>query len=238
MEDAPDDLGAGIAFLNAPPEPFVPEDKRLQPACGIILCWTGDHAEGEKIIAPIREAAQPFVDMIQPLPYEALQTMIDASGPKGIRAYMTAEFMPELTEAAIEKLIDAGSNRPGPFTQLLLEPMGGAIARVDDDATALGRRDVKWCYHALALWMEPDDGTAAAHKAWAKGIAAALEDEITAGVYLNYTSETGERRVKSAFGEAKYARLQALKDKYDPANLFRLNQNVPPSAAAGGNDGI
>ena len=236
MPTAPDDLGAAIAFISAPPEPFVPEEARGMPMVGIVICWTGDHAEGERVIAPLREAAQPLIDLVQPMPYAAVQSMLDGGGPKGINAYMKAEFLDELTDEACDKLIRWGMSRPGPMVQLLVEPLGGAITRLDDDATALGRRDAMWCYHALSLWMEPDEETAAAHLAWAKDLAADLAPHCREGVYLNFTSDAGEDRVRSSYGDAKYARLQAIKAKYDPDNLFRLNQNIRP-ASAGSNGG-
>jgi FAD binding domain/Berberine and berberine like len=232
LPDSPEDLGAAVAFMSAPPEPFVPQEMHFQPAVGIVICWTGDHEEGERLIAPLREVAQPAVDMVQPMPYVALQSMLDAGGPKGIRGYMKAEFMDDMGDEAIEKLIRHGMNRAGPLAQLLIEPMGGAIGDVDEDATALGRRDVSWCYHALAMWMEPDQGTADAQTAWARGLADDMRPHTTDGVYLNYTSDVGDERVRATYGPEKYARLVALKDRYDPGNLFRLNQNIKPSAAA------
>ena len=228
MEEAPDDLGTAAAFLSAPPEPFVPPEVQGAPMLGLVICWSGDHAEGERMVAPIREVAQPMMDMVQPMPYTALQSMLDGGGPKGVRAYMKAEFFKgDLDDELIAKLCDHGARRPGPMAQLLLEPMGGAIARTGEDETALGRRDVRWCYHALGLWMDPADDDA--HVAWTRDLAADLEPHTQPGVYLNYTSDAGEERVRSSYGPDKYARLQALKDRYDPDNVFRLNQNVRPS---------
>jgi hypothetical protein len=230
MLGAPDDLGLAMAFVSAPPEPFVPPEMHFKPIVATVICWAGDPEEGERVIAPIREAAQPVMDMVQPMPYTALQSMLDAGGPHGTRSYMKAEFIDDLSSEAIAKLARHGAKRPGPLDNLLLEPMGGQIGRVDEHATALGRRDVPWCYHALGLWMEPDPETADAHVAWARGLAADLAPHTTTGVYLNYTSDQGEERVRSTYGPEKYARLVALKDEYDPTNLFRLNQNIPPSA--------
>jgi hypothetical protein len=229
MSDAPDDLGAGVAFVSAPPEPFVPPEMHFAPITGVIICWSGDLEEGERVVAPIREAVQPLMDMVAPMPYVALQSMLDGGGPKGTRAYFKAGFIDELDDLAIDKLAPHGNARPGPMTQLILEPLGGAISRVDDEATALGRREVSWCSHALAMWMEPDAETADAHVAWARGLAADLESETTPGVYLNYTSDVGEDKVREAYGPERYARLVALKDRYDSSNLFRLNQNISPS---------
>jgi FAD/FMN-containing dehydrogenase len=228
MDEAPDDLGGGVAFVNAPPAPFVPAELQHQPVVGVIVCWTGSQEHGERVVAPIRNVMKPVVDMVQPMPYTALQSMLDDGGPKGIRGYFKAEFLEELTDDVIDKLVEHGAKRAGPMTQLLIEPMGGAISRVGEDDTALGRRDVPWCYHALALWMEPDEATAQAHIAWARELAGELKPHTVDGVYLNYISDEGEERVRSTYGP-KYDRLVALKNRYDPENLFRLNQNIRPS---------
>jgi FAD binding domain/Berberine and berberine like len=232
MPQAPDDLGCAVAFVSAPPAPFVPEQMHFAPIVGLVVCWTGELDEGERVLAPIREVAQPVIDMVEPMPYTALQSMLDDGGPKGTRAYMKAEFLTELGDEAIETFVARGVHRPGPMTQLLLEPMGGAISRVGEDETALGSRDVPWCYHALSLWMEPGESVAEAHVAWARELAAEVAPHTTTGVYLNYTSDEGDERVRETFGVERYARLVALKDRYDPTNLFRLNQNIRPSAHA------
>jgi len=231
MEDAPEDLGVGVAFVSAPPEPFVPPEMHFKPITGVVVCWTGSQEEGEKVCAPIREVAQPVMDMVGPIPYAALQSMLDGGGPHGTRGYFKAEFLPDLSDDLIAKAVAHGHNRPSPTTQLLFEPMGGAMKNVDDDDSAVGRRDVPWCYHALAMWMEPGQEAEDTHRAWARGLQAELEPHTTTGVYLNFTSDSDdEDRVRKTFGPEKYARLQALKDQYDPQNLFRLNQNIKPSA--------
>jgi FAD/FMN-containing dehydrogenase len=232
MEEAPEDLGAAVAFVSAPPEEFVPPEMHFKPILGIVICWTGDHEEGERVVAPIREIAEPMMDMVAPMPYVALQSMLDGGGPKGIRGYMKAEFMEELSDAAIEKLAVHGGARPSPTCQLLMEPMGGAISKLEEGETAIGRRDVQWCYHALAMWMEPGEEAEAAHLDWARKLSADLEPETTEGVYLNFTSDAGDERVKKTYGPEKYAKLVALKDKYDPANMFHLNANIKPSIEA------
>jgi FAD/FMN-containing dehydrogenase len=232
MADAPDDLGCAGAFISAPPEPFVPKEMHFAPIFGLVVCWTGDLEEGERVLAPIREVAQPVMDMVQPIPYTALQSMLDGGAPHGTRAYMKAEFLPGLEDEVIDVLAAHGASRPGPMVQLLLEPMGGAMTRMGPDDTALGRRDAPWCYHALAMWMDPSDETAEAHIAWARGLAAAMAPHTTTGAYLNFTSDEGDERVRDTYGAERYERLVALKDQYDPANLFHLNQNIRPSAPA------
>jgi FAD/FMN-containing dehydrogenase len=232
MREAPDDLGAGVAFINAPPEPFVPPELHHQPVCGVIICWTGDDEEADAVLAPVRHVAAPLLDMVQPMPYTALQSMLDAGGPHGINAYMKADLIDDLDDEVVAKLAAHGARRAGPMAQLILEPMGGAISRVGEHETALGRRDVPWCYHALALWPEPMPEVADAHLAWARELSDDLAPHTTPGVYLNYTSDEGDDKVRSSYGPEKYARLVALKDRYDPDNLFRLNQNIRPSAGA------
>ncbi|HZE06044.1 MAG TPA: FAD-binding oxidoreductase [Solirubrobacteraceae bacterium] len=232
MPGAPDDLGLGAAFISAPPEPFVPTEMHFAPIFGVLVCWTGDAEEGERVVAPIRKVAQPVMDMVGPIPYTALQSMLDAGGPPGTRAYMKAEFLPELSDEVIDKLTGHGATRPGPMVQLLLEPMGGAISRINTAETALGVRDVPWCYHALSLWMDPGEAAEEAHVGWAKTLSTDMRPHTTAGVYLNFTSDEGEERVRAMYGEERYAKLVALKDRYDPENVFRLNQNIQPSGQA------
>jgi hypothetical protein len=227
MEQAPDDFVCTPAFISAPPEPDVPEEMHFAPILGMVVCWTGSIEEGERWLAPIREVAQPVMEKVGPMPYTALQTMLDGGSPHGERCYMKAEFLPELTDEAIEMLAQHGNARPGPMVQLIIEPLGGAVARVGADETALGSRDAKWTFHAISQWMDrADDGP---HFAWPRQLAVDLAPHTMSGVYLNFTSDEGEDRVRSAYGPERYARLQALKDKYDPTNLFRLNQNIAPS---------
>ncbi|HEY2602393.1 MAG TPA: FAD-dependent oxidoreductase, partial [Thermoleophilaceae bacterium] len=121
MVDAPEDLGAAIGFLSAPPAPHVPEEMHLQPVVGVVVCWTGSKEEGERVLAPIREIAQPVLDMVGEMPYTVLQRMLDDSGPYGVRGYLKAEFLEEMSDEAIDTLVAAGASRPGPLVQLLLE---------------------------------------------------------------------------------------------------------------------
>jgi FAD/FMN-containing dehydrogenase len=227
MADAPDDLTCTPAFISAPPAPEVPEAMHFAPVLATVVCWTGALEDGEMMLAPVREVAQPVMEHVGPMPYTALQTILDPSMPRGTRAYLKAEFLPDLGDEAIEKLAHHGLNRSGPMVQLIVEPMGGAISRVGPDETALGGRDAKWVFHALAMWTDPSEDEA--HIAWGRELAADLAPHTAAGVYLNFTSDEGQDRVRSAYGPDRYARLVALKDKYDPTNLFHLNQNIRPS---------
>ena len=231
MATAPEDFNCTPAFVSAPPEPDVPEAMHFAPILGLVVCWTGPMEDGERMLAPVREVAQPVMDKVGPMPYTALQTMLDASSPYGTHAYMKAEFLPELSDGAIEKLVAYGNNRPSPMVQLIVEPMGGAMAAVGTEGSALNR-DAAWCYHALAMWPNDDRAVADAHVAWARGLAADIAPHTIDGVYLNFTSDDDGDRVRRTYGPERFARLQALKDTYDPTNLFHLNPNIPPSNGA------
>jgi FAD/FMN-containing dehydrogenase len=232
MADAPEDLGAAVAWVSAPPEPFVPPEMHFQPIVGTVVCWTGSMEEGERVLAPIREVAEPVMDMVQPMPYTALQSMLDGGGPHCTRGYMKAEFIERLSDEAVDTLADHGGKRPGPMCQLLMEPMGGAMRSVSADDSPLSSRDTDWCFHALAMWMDPSPAVEQAHVAWARELAADMEPHVGRGVYLNFTSDTGDERVRSTYGDENYERLVALKDQYDPGNMFHLNQNIRPSNEA------
>jgi FAD/FMN-containing dehydrogenase len=227
MDAAPDDLGAALAFITAPPEPFVPEEARGQPAVGAVICWTGDIEEGEKVIKPLRDLG-PVLDIVGPIPYaQGVQRLIEPGNPAGLQNYWKADFIDELTDEAIDALVGEINKAASPMTQLILEPLGGALARVDEDAMALGNRQAAFAYHCIATWDDPAEDDV--HVGWAKDLGNAMERFAVPGVYLNYTSDQeNPERVRSTYG-AKYERLVALKDKYDPDNVFCLNPNIKPS---------
>jgi FAD/FMN-containing dehydrogenase len=227
MEDAPDDLGVNLAFITAPPEPFVPEEARGQPAVALVICWSGDMDEGEEKVKPFRDMG-PVLDIVGPIPYaQGVQRLIEPGNRSGLQNYWKADFLDELTDDAIDTLIEQVNKAKSPFTQVILEPLGGAIARVDEDAMALGNRDAAYTFHAIAMWEDPSEDDV--HVGWAKDLGAAMDRFTVPGVYLNYTSDQVEQdRVESTYG-SKYDRLVALKDRYDPDNLFRLNANIKPS---------
>jgi FAD/FMN-containing dehydrogenase len=230
MDSAPDELCGAFGFMTAPPEPFVPSDLQLQPAVGVIVCHVGDAADGERLVRPFRKQA-PAVDLVGPLPYTEVQKLLDPTAPFGRRHYWKVEAVRELTDDAIATLVGETASMPGPFSLTILEPGGRAIARVGEDATPISSRAAAYRYYAVAIWENPDEDTR--HVEWARGVGRAMEPFSTVGVQLNFVPDEGIDRVRSTFGEEKYARLVALKRRYDPANVFRLNQNIdagPPVA--------
>ncbi|HEX2119532.1 MAG TPA: FAD-binding oxidoreductase, partial [Acidimicrobiales bacterium] len=227
MLGAPDELGAGLAFITAPPEDFVPEPVRGQPVLGMILCYAGPVEEGEEALRPLRESLPPAVDLVQPMPYVAVQRLIDPGNPKGMQNYWSADFLADLPDEAIDVLVEHATRPVSPLTQIILVRGGGAIARVDDNATAFGQRDAPWNIHFLSIWPDPAENER--NIAYTRAIASAMKPWTTGRVYLNYIGDEGLGRVEAAFGPERYARLQALKAKWDPENLFRHNQNIPPA---------
>jgi FAD/FMN-containing dehydrogenase len=228
MRDAPDEVGGGIAFLTAPPEPFVPEEARGKPAVGVIATYVGDAEEGERIFKPIRDLG-PAVDLVGPMPYLAAQSLLEAGNPHGRRHYWKADLMDDLPGDAIDIICDAAMRMISPFTVLLFQPLGGAVARVPADATALGRRDAAWAYHLLSQWE--DTGDDEPNMEWTRSLSKSLEPYATGGVYITYSSDVGEERVEDAY-RGHLDRLTEIKDRYDPGNMFHLGQNIRPSIEA------
>ena len=228
IASAPDELGGGCAFVTAPPEPFIPEPVQGTQILAIVVCYVGPIEEGEEAIRPLKELAPPAVDMVQPMPYTVLQSMTDAGLPAGMQNYWKAGFVEELPDEAIDAFVDHAQRVTSPLTQVLLLPMGGAIARVADGETPLSLRDAAFNFHAISMWADPVEQPDK-HISWARELEAAMRPWTTERTYLNFIGDEGEERVRTAYDPETYRRLVALKDKYDPTNMFCLNQNIKPS---------
>jgi len=227
---APDEVSTGCVVIIAPPEPFVPAELRGQPVLGIPVLYAGDPEDGADAVQPLRDLG-PAVDHIGPMPYTAFQTALDPLAPWGVRSYARGEYMPGFSDAAIDEFLAHAVDltvRGAPLSQMVVFRIGQGIGAVPDEATAFSHRDARYLFHPISIWADPaeDERMIAATRAFA----AAMRPFATGAAYLNFTPEAD--RVRDAYGDAKYARLVALKDRYDPANLFRLNQNIRPSRAA------
>ena len=226
VERAPDEVSTACVILTAPPEEFVPDRLKGQTAVGMAALYVGDPEDGARVVQPLKEL-RPEVDLIQPMPYTAFQAMLDPSAPKGYRSYWRGEYMSRLSDEAIDTFIEhapALTSAAVPFSQMIIFRIGQGVAAVREDATAFSHRDAGYLFHPISVWDDSTDDEAliAANRAFA----AAMRPFSTGGAYLNFTPEAD--RVRDAYGDEKYERLVALKNKYDPANLFHMNQNIKP----------
>jgi FAD/FMN-containing dehydrogenase len=225
MQAAPDEVGGALVGVTAPAAEFIPAPLRGRPAFGIVAAYFGSIERGREALRPLREQIAPAVDLVAPLPYVALQQLLDPMNPPGRQQYWKSDNLPALGDAAIEVWVEHCLRPSSRFTQVVLEPRSGACARVDEHATPL-RRDAAFNAAIFTSWEDPDDSER--QVAWTREFAAALEPHTISGAVLNYTSDTGDERVRSTFGAEKYARLVAAKRRWDPENVFRLNQNIRP----------
>jgi len=225
METADDDIGGGVGLVCAPPEEFVPEPMHGMPVVGVIVCYTGMPEDGPTAIKPILDLG-PVMNLTQPMPYLEVQKIIEAANPPGMQQYWKAGMLPEFPDDAIEALVAAAAEPRSTMTAIIVMPLGGAVHRVSDDSTAMGWRGAKWGIHILGEWPDPSENEE--QIAWVRDVDAAIQPWAQKGAYLNYLMDEGEQRVKDSFG-AHYKRMEELKDKYDPTNLFRLNQNIRPT---------
>jgi FAD/FMN-containing dehydrogenase len=227
---APDELSTAAVFITAPPEEFVPDHLKGQTALGVAAIYVGDVNAGESAVQALRDLT-PEVDLIQPMPYTAFQAIVDATAPPGMRSYWRGEYMDDLSDDAIEVFADHAPQLVAagfPLTQTLFFRIGQAVKAVPDQATAFSHRDAEYMFHPISVWNDraADERMIAA----SRGLCDAMRPFTTGAPYLNFTAED---RVREAFGAEKYDRLVALKDRYDPDNLFRLNQNIVPSRHVG-----
>ncbi len=224
--EVPDAFTTIAAVITAPPAPFVPPELVGQKVVGLAGCWCGDLDAGPAALGPLREL-QPAFDVFGPMPYAALQGMLDEGAPPGIRSYTRSGYLADLSDGLIDAALEHGAAMPSPFSQLHLHHMGGALARVGEDDTAFGNRRAAYAYNVNSMWTDPSEDDL--HETTNREFAAALAPFSTGGVYVNFLGNEGEARVRAAYGNEKYERLARLKRRFDPQNLFRLNQNIPPA---------
>jgi FAD/FMN-containing dehydrogenase len=225
MSAAPDALGGCAALQLAAPAPFVPDHLVGEPVVSIVVAGFGDPGEAEHVIAALR-ALVPVADAVGPMPYLALQSMLDAGNPQGMQNYWKAAFLDDLPDEAIGDALEVAARIPSRLSVVLLQPLGGAYARVDGHATALSHRDAGWAYHALSLWPDPAD--TAVNRGWTDALAAAMAPYGHGAAHPNYVSEDAGDRVRAFYGAETYERLVAVKERWDPDNTFALNQNIRP----------
>jgi FAD/FMN-containing dehydrogenase len=221
--EAPDELACYAMVVHVPPVPPFPEVFHGQIAVALVACYSGAIGDGETIMAPLQEFGDPILNAVQPMPYTALQQRFDAGTPDGERYYYKSQYLNGLSDEAIEAIINHIKPLPGPFTIVGLEPMGGAINRVEATATAYPHRDAAYNFSVWSGWSDPRDDEEII--AWTRKFHRAMVSHATGGAYANYLARDDQDRVRAAYGQ-NYERLLEVKKAWDPDNLFRMNQNV------------
>jgi FAD/FMN-containing dehydrogenase len=226
MAAASDDVGGGLVFLTGPAEDFVPSPLVGQLTCAVLVTYAGAEAQARRVMAPML-ALEHEGELIVEVPYAELQCMLD--DPPGYRNYWSVEYLDTFPDEAVDRFCARASDMivPSP-SQHVLFPQGGAVAR-GPDQYPIPWRSAPWCVHPFGLWESPTDDERA--KQWAKDLRTDLQPWASGAVYLNFIGDEGQDRVVAGFGQENYARLAAIKARYDPDNVFHLNHNVPPQRA-------
>ncbi|HUH81455.1 MAG TPA: FAD-binding oxidoreductase [Solirubrobacteraceae bacterium] len=223
----PDDITAALNLTTAPPLPVIPESWHGQKVIAFIAVSGGAPEEAAEHVRVFRDAAEPVADLQGPMPYNAMQTLLDPLWPKGISAYFKATNLARLDDALIARLHELHMQAPGPQCEMHVHQMGGAVARVGEADTAFSEREMPFVLNAVTGWQEADQDPS--HREWARAVIEAAHDASTGRAYVNFLGDTDTAR--SSYGRETYDRLATLKRKYDPTNVLRLNQNIDPDAA-------
>jgi hypothetical protein len=216
---APDALGSLVALGTLPDG---------TQAAVLLVGYTGPIADGEELLRPLRAFGPPLADQVGPSPYAALQGISEHFNPRGYRNYLKTNYLKDLSDDAIDILVERYMSVPAPFSHIVVEHMGGAVGRMDSQATAYNYRDAQYNFLIVGIWNDAAED--ARNIPWVRGLWQALQPFSTGHIYVNYESDVGVDRVQAAYGAAKYDRLVALKNTYDPTNVFRLNANIKPTA--------
>jgi FAD/FMN-containing dehydrogenase len=226
MAEAPDELFAACVFCRAPSAPFLPAHLHDTPVVRVGMFWAGSPDQGQSALAPLRALPGVLADTVQLRPYVQWQQMLDPGWGPGAQNYWKAEYLAVLDEPAIATIARNFAALSSPLSDIKLAFLGGAIARVGPEDTAYTHRGAPYLLNINTRWEQGDPEP---HIAWTRQFWSEMRPFSAGGVYVNFLGQEGHDRVLEAYGQAKYERLTALKDRYDPGNFFRVNQNIPPS---------
>ncbi len=228
-EELPDDIICGVAFMIAPPMEFVPEELQGKKVTGFMIATPGPSEDYAAAVDKLKSFGPPVAEIVMTLPYAIAQQMQNEEQPPGNHYYWKSTYLEEASDDVLGVVARYGSNDSlTPFSGAMLFKLGGAVAQVPEDAMAFPLRSGGYIVQTDAGWVDAAD--AERHIAWAKGCHAELAPFTSGEAYVNFIGDEGEDRVRAAYGKARYDRLVELKNKYDPTNLFRLNQNIKPTA--------
>jgi hypothetical protein len=226
IRKAPNSLNGFFAFLTVPPGPPFPEHLHNKKMCGIVWCYTGPLKQAERAFKPIREFRTPALDLVGPLPYPALQSMFDALYPPGLQWYWKADFVRKLSDEAIDLHVKHGGLLPTMQSTMHIYPINGRAASVKNNTTPWTYRDATWA--GVMVGVDPSPTNKEKISGWARDYWTALHPYSAGGAYINFMMDEGEDRVRATYGK-NYDRLAKIKKRYDPTNLFRVNQNIAPA---------
>jgi FAD/FMN-containing dehydrogenase len=225
----PDEMTTAVALRTAPAAPFIPADLQGQSIVAVVVCWSGVLEAGHAALEPLCHFKRPLVDLVAPKPYLEHQHMFDATAPHGRQNYKRNANLAGLPDAVVDLLLEYSGRRTSPHSMIMVFQLGGAISRASEDATAYSDRSALFNVDLNAQWLDPADPRADKHSRWVRDLYAALQPFATGRAYVNFLmGDEGQDRVKATYGAAKYERLVALKRRYDPDNVFRMNQNIVP----------
>jgi FAD/FMN-containing dehydrogenase len=227
-EAAPEELTTISFLMHMPPAPFVPESQVGQLALAVMFVYAGDPADGAAALEPFRKVATPLAELVAPMPYPGIYQMLEGAEQRG-HEIARSRFLDTIDDEAVDAMLAAMANAASPMAMVQIRILGGAMARVPADATAFAHRSANVMVAVLDPFEDPD--TRAEQVAWTVGLHEALAPNAV-GVYSNFLEREGEDRILEAYGEATYQRLSLIKRRYDPTNLFRLNQNIRPAGAS------
>lgn len=225
IADAPEEFGGFPAWQIAPPLPFIPEDRHGDAFLAFVACWAGPLDEGESALKPLHDVAPVVAEHVGPMPYPALNSAFDALVPPGMQHYWKANFVTDLTDQAIEAHLKHGPKVPVVNSTVHIYPINGACHRVAPDETAFAYRDANFATVIAGMWPDPSQNEA--NIKWVRDYYEATAPLSEAGGYINFMAGDDQGRIKANY-KGNYGRLVEVKQKYDPDNLFHVNQNIRP----------
>ena len=225
-EAAPRELTLVALMRPAPPAPWLPPEMHGKPIVIILACHSGDPAEGERLVAPIKAFGKPVGDVLVRRPYAQLQSMLDATQPKGKRYYWKSEYLAGVEPELCDELIAHAGRIRSPHAAIALFQLGGALNELDEDHSPAGNRQARYVFNITGAWDRPEED--AANIEWARAAWTGMKRFSTGGTYLNFlTGDEGDERTAAALGNA-LPRLAGIKRAWDPQNVFRTNRNIRP----------
>ena len=230
VRELPDEMTTLANLTTAPPAPFLPEESHGKPIVAVIAVHAGEPEQGRALVQPLKDLGDPIADLIDIIPYTAMQSLLDGLWARGAHNYMRSAFVDELSDAAVTAIVGRHRAVPSPQSEIHFHHFGGAVARVREDATAFGNRSAQYVLNVIA--RTPDAEGFQDNVDWARGTTEALAPVTRDAAYVNFMGDAGDDRLRASYGDAKYERLVALKRRYDPENLFRRNQNIAPTGDA------